>query len=399
MIGLLLSHNAFSQIYDCTDALATNYNHQATHNNGSCLFNTATVSSSSNTILSLNLDETSGLLLWNNRFWTHNDDSDINLYSINPNDLTDIQSYILTGTVNKDWEEISHDANYIYLGDFGNNANGNRTDLKILRVEKNSLLAHDPKIDTISFSYPLQTDFTATGGNNTNFDCEAFIITLDSIYLFTKEWKSKKTTIYALPKIAGNYTARYCNAYNVNGLITGATYVEDKRLIVLSGYSSLLQPFIFLLYDYNAHEFFGGNKRMIAINSSFHQVEGITTTDGLTYYITNERLTSPLVIDQKLQTINLTNYLDGYLNPVTTSIKTSITVDVHLFPNPTNSNLNIETDHTWIGSYFSILDVFGRVVLKGEIKNTSTSMNIEKLEDGVYYFTLDNILFNRIIKN
>jgi hypothetical protein len=60
---------------------------------------------------------------------------------------------------NTDWEEISQDSSYIYVGDFGNNYQGNRTDLHILRIEKKSFLLNQPIIDTISFSYSNQTDF------------------------------------------------------------------------------------------------------------------------------------------------------------------------------------------------------------------------------------------------
>jgi len=84
------------------------------------------------------------------------------------------------------------DKDYLYVGDFGNNLNGNRTDLKILRIRKNSVLVNPLKIDTINFSYSNQTNFTPTGTNNTDFDCEAFIVASDSIYLFTKQWISKR---------------------------------------------------------------------------------------------------------------------------------------------------------------------------------------------------------------
>ena len=58
---------------------------------------------------------------------------------------------------NSDWEEISQDDGYIYLGDFGNNT-GDRTDLHILRVEKSSLKSGKPSIDTIWYTYSDQYD-------------------------------------------------------------------------------------------------------------------------------------------------------------------------------------------------------------------------------------------------
>lgn len=191
--------------------------------------------------------------------------------------------------VNTDWEEISQDDTYIYVGDFGNNANGNRTDLNILRISKSSLTT-SLVIDTINFSYSLQSDFTATGSKNTDFDCEAFIVDADSIYLFTKEWVSKQTSVYAIPKTLGTFIANYKSAFDVQGMITGATYMETEKLVALCGYNATMQPFIYLLFDFNNDDFFSGNKRKLSLDIPLHQVEGIATEDGLTFYVTNEGL-------------------------------------------------------------------------------------------------------------
>lgn len=309
-------HSVSGQIAGCTDPLANNYNASAEINDGSCAYNNASISVSESWILPDVMMETSGLIHFDNSILTQNDDTDINLYRINPSNVDDFQAYNLAGITNTDMEDIAQDENYIYLGDFGNNVNGNRTDLHILRIEKNSLLNNTPQIDTIWFSYSLQTDFSATGSNNTDFDCEALIASSDSLYLFTKEWVSEKTSLYVLPKTPGIYNATFRSNINVQGLITGAEYFEEKRLVVLSGYSSLLQPFIYLLYDFQSDDFFLANKRKIAVNLPFHQVEGITSNDGLNYYISNEKLVQVITINQKLHTLNLSNYLEDYLNSI-----------------------------------------------------------------------------------
>ena len=314
LIGML---NSYSQIIGCTDPLATNFNPEAMINNGSCTYANSSVSATTTTTLPEILDESSGLIFWNSRIWTHNDDSDINVYSINPNNPSDYVAYGLTGTINRDWEEISHDSSYIYIGDFGNNVNGNRTDLKILRIDKLSLLTNNPIIDTISFYYSDQTDFTPTGANNTDFDCEAFIVAPDSIYLFTKQWVSQKTSIYSLPKTPGDYMANYISTHDVEGLITGSVYLRSKRLLAFCGYSTLLQPFIYLLYDFSENDFFGGNKRKISFAHPLHQVEGITTVDGLNYYISNEKFVQSFItIPQRLHYVKMETYLATYINSI-----------------------------------------------------------------------------------
>ncbi len=329
----------------CTDPLATNYDPLAVNNDGSCTYQNTTLSPVFSQNLRPVLNETSGLIYWNNRLWTHNDNSDINLYNFHPDSVNIIDSIELTGSSNRDQEEISQDSNYIYLGDFGNNANGNRTDLRILRIDKSDLLQNLITIDTIFFSYSNQINFTATGSNNTDFDCESFIVTSDSIFLFTKQWVSQKTAKYALPKIPGTYIAQFSALLDIQGLVTAATYLEDKRLLVFSGYSTTVQPFIYLLYDFNGTDFFGANKRKINLNLGFHQIEGICSEDGLTYYLTNERLSySFITVEPKLHKIDLNAYLESYLNPPVLAFDFLLIPKCRFYPNPVSEIVNFDTD-------------------------------------------------------
>lgn len=305
---------ANAQLAGCTDPLANNYSSDATINNGSCTYGSRSVSAVTSYELPEIIEETSGLIYWNDKIWTHNDDTDINLYSFDFENVSDYNAYELTGTYNIDQEEISQDSNYVYVGDFGNNVSGNRTNLKILRIEKQSLLAGSPVIDTIYFVYSNQTNFEASGANNTDFDCESFIVSTDSIYLFTKQWVSEKTTVYSLSKYPGEHIAHYKNEFDVSGLITGAVYDRARRYVVLCGYSSTVQPFFYLLYDFKGNDFFSGNKRKISFSKPLHQVEGITTKNGLIYYASNEKLVKVITIKPKIHKVDLSPYLSTYLN-------------------------------------------------------------------------------------
>lgn len=313
VIFLLLGVGQIHSQKGCTDLLANNYDSAAVQNDGSCTYDPITVSITNSFPLDEVLSETSGLIYWDGMLWTHNDKDDTILYKLDPSDGAISGNISLEPNVNNDWEEISQDENYIYVGDFGNNLNGNRTDLKIIRVSKNSILTGTPKMDIINFVYEDQIDFTPKGSNNTDYDCEAFIITDEAIFLFTKEWISNKTRIYKLPKTPGTYQAELQDAYDINGLVTGAVYRKDEGIIALSGYNNILQPFIFLLYDFTGDNFFGGNKRKLGINLPYHQVEGITTKDGLNYFITNERFNTTGTT-QHLHTLDLSPYLKEYLS-------------------------------------------------------------------------------------
>jgi hypothetical protein len=311
----LIFSAGYAQIKGCTDPLSKNYNPNATVNDGSCLYKNFKIKPEYSIKLNDSLHETSGLIAFDNLLWTHNDDHDKTIYGLDS--LGKIRKKIvLDKVINHNWEEISQDSTHLYIGDFGNNNSGNRTDLNILKIEKKSFLEGNPSIETISFQYSDQTDLSAKKGNTTNFDCESFIVSKDSIYLFTKQWKSSKTTIYALPNKPGDHVAQLKNTLDTKGLITGATYLEQKNLVVLCGYSKMGKPFLYLLYDFKNNDFLSGNKRRIALKFPILQIEGITTQNGVHYYLTNESLVRKPIINvpQQIHRIDLSPVLNSYLH-------------------------------------------------------------------------------------
>lgn len=380
-----------AQTPGCTDALAINYNSNATVNDGSCVYTPTSVNPTYSLLLPTVLNGNSGLILWNNNIWTHNDASDSNLYELDLDDINNYNSYLLTSTENVGWEEIAQNENHVYVGDVGNNANGNRTDLKILRVDKTSILNAAPVVDTLAFSYELQTDFTPTGENNTDFDCEAFIVTSNQIYLFTKEWVSSKTTVYSIPKTPGTHVAEYVTEYNIEGLITGATYLEEKRLIVLTGYSYLLQPFFYLLYDFENEYFFEGNKRKIILDLPFHQVEGIATENGLDYVVSNEFFSqSGITTAAQIHEVDLSDYLSSYLENLSVTPPHEVSKQgIQLYPNPVSEVLHIKLNTTNLnGLQMVIYNHVGQQVAERQINSNSFEINVRNFSAGMYYYSI-----------
>jgi len=312
---LTISSSVYSQFHDCKDPQAENYNSNFGENDEKCRYKNLKLKPEYSIRLSDSLRETSGLIAFENLLCTHNDDHDTTIYGLDS--LGKIKKKIvLPAVINHDWEEISQDDTHIYIGDFGNNYSGNRSDLKILKIEKKSFLEGNPNIETISFNYSDQNGFPPSKPNKTDFDCEAFIVSKDSIYLFTKQWKSSKTTIYSLSKQSGSHIAKLKSTLDTKGLVTGATYLEDKKLITLCGYTKVGKPFLYLLYDFKNQDFLSGNKRRIDLKLPFHQIEGIATKDGLHYFITNESLVRKPVINnpQQLHYFDLSSVLSQYLN-------------------------------------------------------------------------------------
>lgn len=326
VFGLLLANAGWcqAQVWGCTDPIATNYNAKATVNDGTCKYALTFIQAKVVSTLDSMIKGSSSLFYWNNNYWTYNDHKDNCLYRIDSTSAATAGNLCVKKIRNRDTEEIAQDVQYLYFGDIGNNS-GKRKDLQILRIRKDAIQNKIYKIDTIRFSYEDQTDFTARL-NATDFDCEAFIVTNDSIYLFTKQWVSAKTTVYSIPKTPGTHIAHRRGTYNVKGLITGATYIPEHQLVVLCGYDydkknllSALHPFLVLLYDFKDGDLLSGNKRRLDFNSGVKaQIEGIATSNGLDYYLTCERFTTTKMgivfeFPAQLWRVDLRKYLLPYI--------------------------------------------------------------------------------------
>ncbi|MGM0739218.1 MAG: T9SS C-terminal target domain-containing protein [Bacteroidota bacterium] len=303
----------------CTDPVAENYDSEATVNDGSCTYPPATISSEESHYLPERHEGTSGIIYWNGKFWLINDAGPANMYGLTFDNVQDTERVRLGRVPKRDWEEITQDNSHIYIGDFGNNY-GSSTSLRILRFTKESILAGDPQMEVINFTYSDQHDLTSPGSNQTDFDGEAFLVRGDSIFLFTKQWASEQTSMYLLPNEPGDHEAQLQQTYDVQGLVTGLVYREDLDLLVFTGYSPDMAPFLYLFYDFEGVDFFSGNRRKVGLDlpGNFmgrgHQVEAITTRDGLTYYITNERFSiSMLTFPQQIHRLDLSGLLGNYL--------------------------------------------------------------------------------------
>lgn len=402
-LALLVATSPLSlaQVCGCTDSLATNYNADATINDGSCEYESVIIDAITIGMLDSLLDGTSSLFFWNNGFWTFNDHYDNCLYQIDSTNATIAETFCINGISSRDMEEISQDSLYLYFGDMGNNR-GDRHDLHILRISKESILNQTFAIDTIAFSYEDQTDFSVQP-QATDFDCEAFVVKDDSIYLFTKQWVSTQTTIYSLPKTPGTHIAQRRETYNVNGLITGATYIPEYQLIVLCGYTygrkvkvASLRPFIVLLYDYQDNRFFSGNKRRLNFKSTIKsQVEAIATYNGLDYYVTNERFKTtvmgiPFDLPAKLQRVDLREYLLPYLNQFGVSDNQTVIRDfkliddIRIYPNPVSNIIHIDYPQDFLGAEYEILNLNGQKVAEGVLKEKTISLNNKNMPTGEY---------------
>jgi hypothetical protein len=382
-----------AQVAGCPDPAADNYDPSATVNNGSCTYNSATITPKLKYNLNTLLNESSGLIWWNKQIWSHNDSgNDPAIYAMNAT-TSDIQRTVtISNATNIDWEDITQDKKFIYIGDFGNNANGNRTDLKIYKIAKADVLASNiVTASVINFSYNDQTDFTPKGNNNTNFDCEAMIALGDSLYLFSKDWVDNKTRLYKLPNKPGTFSAIKLGELNVQGLITGADILPNERVIVLSSYSNSLSPFIYLLYDFGGNHFFDANKRKVLLNQTFTQTEGICAKTATTFFISNERFSKlGITTPAKLQQLNLSSFLNPYYSKPSIA-QVSVSVKTNIKEN--NKWASITNGSNWLQvnilspakkSTVAIYDVAGTLRFKKIITGSSITIDLSSFAHGIY---------------
>ena len=317
LISLLFSPIIFGQ-FGCTDSQATNFNASASINDGSCLYNPTNYSLNLVANLVDTLSENSGLVWAAGKLYTFNDSgSGTKVYEVTANG-TIIRAIHIANSTNVDWEAMTSDSTYFYIGDFGNN-NGNRTDLCIYRLLKSEVTNN--AIDTVvaekmNFSWADQLDFTSAYNAN-NFDCEAFYATEDSLFLFSKNWVDLKTKCYSLPNYwTDTLNATLISQFDVDGLITDACKDTINDRIYLLGYknngSNFYTSFIWCLWDHASNFIFSGNKRRIEIGNvlTVSQTEGITLSDNGTAYVSAEKVINIITIPAKLFNLNFSAYFE-----------------------------------------------------------------------------------------
>lgn len=335
--SILFPGTSYSQVYGCNDPMANNYNAAATVNDGGCTYNITAYSPPLKIDpLSDTLMESSGLQMAGNYLWSFNDGGGAAaIYRIDTVTKSILQTVVLGGATNVDWEDIAYDGTCFYIGDFGNNANGARTNLTVYKfpfaiipdyITNPVATIPSTSIGIIHFTYGDQPQPPVPSANNfTKFDCEAMIADSGKIHLFTKDWVNLGTTHYVLADTAaGNYVAAPLETLAVNYLVTAADKAPGRNLVVLLGYqnSGTANHFMHLLSAYSGGKYFNGNKRRVDLPDviTMGQAEGITFRNGVYGYISNEKFVRyfgsiPFTVTQKLRSFDISGFVSDL--PVT----------------------------------------------------------------------------------
>ena len=234
------------------------------------------------------INETSGLEFYNNNFITHNDSGgEPSLYVFN-----EMGEVIETIGLNKnpdfeiennDWEDITNDNEYLFVADTGNNF-GNRDNLNIIRVSKGTDLMVD---GIIEISYSDQESFFPRPKHK--YDAEAIIVIEDKIALFSKDRENLNTDLYLVNKNQnGSQILTSEVSYDVNTLITGGDYDEDRNLLALVSYNSNGNQYLLLFKNFKLNDLENNTFKKFKIPLEQAQIEAVKIIDEKTFWVTSE---------------------------------------------------------------------------------------------------------------
>lgn len=149
---------------------------------------------------------------------------------------------------NTDWESVTADNEYFYIGDFGNNA-GKRSDLTILKVSRDN-----PQDATrLAFTYATN-DISKNEYYAHDYDAEAMVARSEHLVLFSKSWLTRQLKIYYVDKSDNNQVLTpVAEVSGIPGVVTGADFDSYFNRYIIVGYTSnalgVFNPFIATLSE------------------------------------------------------------------------------------------------------------------------------------------------------
>lgn len=193
-----------------------------------------------------------------------------------------------------DWEDIAVDANYLYLGDIGNNGNARR-DLAIYMVSEIDPTAstRTAVIKRLPIAYPEQQEFPPP---KRHYDSESLFVDQGRLYLLTKHrsgrllgrWEAG-ANLYRLDTLHDDRDnlLTLIDTHPAITAATGADLAPDGQTLAVLSLKSL---WLFSRPADGGDAWLSAPSRQIALEPSvFRQAEGIAWDDAQTLLITNEQ--------------------------------------------------------------------------------------------------------------
>lgn len=296
-----------------------------------------------------------------------------------------VRSVYIEGAKNIDWEEITTNDRFIFIGDFGNNSN-NRKDLCIYKIDQRQFYAKDTvRAVKTTISYTNQKSFPAKDEEK-NFDMEAMVVKYGTIYLFSKNRTSPftgYTYLYSVPTLSGDYELSVEDSIWLGekpkemNSVTGAALSPDGRCLILLGYNKL-----WTFQDFWGEDFFSGYASTFHFDS-FSQREAISFLNDTTLLISDEK---NALGGQNLYLLNISEIR----NELKVLREKEIEIKDRIFKKKIEFTLNISVKNP---VYYSLINSNGAVVKSGrlgdfEVGVHNVTIPVEQIVPGAYILNL-----------
>jgi hypothetical protein len=210
----------------------------------------------------------------------------------------------------------------------------------------------------------------------------------------------------------GGYSDGFLVKFDSNGLRQWGTYYGGSLLDVSFSCATDASGNVYMsgntqsssgIATAGAHQTTVNDAFLVSFNSSgvrqsgtyYGGIKNVCTSDasGNVYMTGYTQSSSGIATAGAHQTANGNNgYSDAFLVKFSgISVGINETINDKLFsiyPNPTQSIVNVKADTKLIGAVYNIYDNTGKVVLSGKINTENTSVDLEKLAAGIYLFSI-----------
>jgi hypothetical protein len=210
----------------------------------------------------------------------------------------------------------------------------------------------------------------------------------------------------------GGYSDGFLVKFDSNGLRQWGTYYGGSLLDVSFSCATDASGNVYMsgntqsssgIAIAGAHQTTVNDAFLVSFNSSgvrqsgtyYGGIKNVCTSDasGNVYMTGYTQSNSDIATAGAHQTANGNNgYSDAFLVKFSgISVGINETINDKLFsiyPNPTQSIVNVKADTKLIGAVYNIYDNTGKVVLSGKINTENTSVDLEKLAAGIYLFSI-----------
>jgi hypothetical protein len=210
----------------------------------------------------------------------------------------------------------------------------------------------------------------------------------------------------------GGYSDGFLVKFDSNGLRQWGTYYGGSLLDVSFSCATDASGNVYMsgntqssagIATSGAHQTTLNDAFLVSFNSSgvrqsgtyYGGIKNVCTSDasGNVYMTGYTQSNSDIATAGAHQTANGNNgYSDAFLvkfSGISMGINETINDKLFsIYPNPTQSIVNVKADTKLIGAVYNIYDNTGKVVLSGKINTENTSVDLEKLAAGIYLFSI-----------